>query len=72
MTEHVKYTTPGTPAERINKRLANSGAGAKPDVTVTKGDGPTRTHNNLHYCAGQRGPLGNEGGPLGSPGKGGR
>jgi hypothetical protein len=63
----IKRTTPGSDAERINRRLANSGAGAKPDVTVTRGSGPTRTHTNIHFCAGQNGSMNNEGGKQGGP-----
>jgi hypothetical protein len=39
-------------ADRVDKRLRNSGAGANPDVTVQKGSGPTRTHSNIHFAAG--------------------
>jgi hypothetical protein len=49
MTE-VKYNSGGgTPAERLAKRLLNSGAGAKPDLSVKQGEGPTRTHTNVHH-----------------------
>jgi hypothetical protein len=37
-----------TPEARVTARLRNSGAGAKPDVTVSKGSGPTRVHTNIH------------------------
>lgn len=37
--------------QRIADRLKNSGAGANPDLTVTKGEGPTRTHTNIHLSA---------------------
>jgi hypothetical protein len=40
----------GTEEARINNRLHNSGAGAKPNTTVQKGDGPTRTHTNIHHA----------------------
>jgi hypothetical protein len=39
---------PASMAERVSKRLRNSGAGANPNVTVQKGEGPTRTHTNIH------------------------
>ncbi len=42
---------PASMAERINKRLRNSGEGANPDVTVTRGSSPTRTHHNLFHSA---------------------
>jgi hypothetical protein len=41
---------PASMAERVAKRLRNSGAGANPDVTVQKGEGPTRTHTNIHHA----------------------
>jgi hypothetical protein len=58
MSKHVKLTSDKGPmAQRIADRLKNSGEGAGPDVTVTKGSGPTRTHTNIHHGAGQRGPM---------------
>jgi hypothetical protein len=40
----------GKPLEqRIADRLKNSGEGANPDISVTKGTGPTRTHHNIHH-----------------------
>jgi hypothetical protein len=36
-------------AQRVTDRLKNSGEGANPDVHVLKGDGPTRTHTNIHH-----------------------
>ena len=52
----VKYDTShpagATPEARISNRLRNSGAGAKPGVIVQKGEGPTRTHTNIHLAAG--------------------
>jgi hypothetical protein len=52
----IRYNTShhagGTPEARVSNRLRNSGAGAKPDTTVTKGSGPTRTHTNIHGAAG--------------------
>jgi len=39
-----------TPEARITNRLRNSGADAKPDVTVQKGEGPTLTHTNIHHA----------------------
>jgi hypothetical protein len=54
MPDNVKLT--GKPMQdRIHDRLRNSGAGAKPDVSVQKGEGPTRTHTNLHYSSSQQG-----------------
>jgi hypothetical protein len=41
--------------DRVSDRLKNSGAGAKPDVSVQKGEGPTRTHTNLHFSSSQGG-----------------
>ena len=40
-------------AERIASRLRNSGAGAHPDESVQKGDGPTRTFTNVHHAGAQ-------------------
>jgi hypothetical protein len=40
----------GTPEARVSARLRNSGSGANPNVTVQKGDGPTRTHTNIHHA----------------------
>jgi hypothetical protein len=37
-----------TPEERINNRLRNSGAGAKPDTTVKTGNSARRTFHNIH------------------------
>jgi hypothetical protein len=37
--------------ERISDRLKSSGAGAKPDQMIKKGDGPTRTITHLHHSA---------------------
>jgi hypothetical protein len=48
MTVEVKLKTPGSQAERIHKRYENSGEGAKPNTTVTKGDGPQRLFTNIH------------------------
>jgi hypothetical protein len=42
---------PASMAERISRRLGYSGAGANPDVTVTKGSSPNRTHTNLFHSA---------------------
>jgi len=42
---------PASMAERINNRLRNSGEGANPDLTVTRGSSPNRTHTNLHHSA---------------------
>jgi hypothetical protein len=41
---------PASMAERVSNRLRNSGAGAMPNVTVQKGEGPTRTHTNIHHA----------------------
>jgi hypothetical protein len=40
---------PASMAERVNKRLRNSGAGAKPDVTVQTGNSPQRAFHNIHH-----------------------
>jgi len=37
--------------QRISDRLKSSGEGAKPDLMVKKGDGPTRTITHLHHSA---------------------
>jgi hypothetical protein len=47
MTE-VKYQGAG-PQARINKRLENSGAGAKPNVTVQNGESAQRVFHNIHH-----------------------
>jgi hypothetical protein len=48
----VKLTSDkGYMAKRINDRLRNSGEGAKPDVTVQKGNSPLRTFTNIHHSA---------------------
>jgi hypothetical protein len=56
---------PASMAERVSKRLRNSGAGANPNVTVQKGDGPTRTHTNIHHAGHfvQPGTAAKESGP---------
>jgi hypothetical protein len=37
--------------QRVSDRLANSGVGSgtQPDVHVVKGEGPLRTHTNIHH-----------------------
>ena len=35
---------------RVSARLRNSGAGANPNTTIQKGEGPTRTHTNIHHA----------------------
>ena len=54
---------PASMAERINKRLANSGrgAGTNPDVTVQTGDSARRTFSNLHHSSGVSTPPNNRG-----------
>ena len=37
--------------QRIHDRLKSSGEGAKPDVMVRKGEGPTRAITHLHFSA---------------------
>jgi hypothetical protein len=65
MTE-VKYNQgAGTPAERIAKRLANSGAGAKSDISTKQGDGPTRVHHNIHHSGSVGGTKVDDGEPKG-------
>jgi hypothetical protein len=44
-------------AERIANRMKNSGAGANPSTTVSKGEGPLRVHHNLHFSASQSRPM---------------
>jgi hypothetical protein len=41
--------------DRISDRLKSSGEGAKPDLMVKKGDGPTRTITHLHHSASNAG-----------------
>jgi hypothetical protein len=48
---------PASMAERVNKRLRNSGEGAHPDVTVTRGSSPNRTITNIHHGASQSAPM---------------
>ena len=36
-------------AQRIADRMKNSGADANPDLSVKTGEGPTRTHTNIHH-----------------------
>jgi hypothetical protein len=48
---------PASMAERVNKRLRNSGEGANPDVTVTRGSSPNRTMTNIHHGATQSAPM---------------
>jgi hypothetical protein len=46
----VEVKLSGKPlAQRITDRLANSGAGAKPDLSVQQGNSPQRTHTNIHH-----------------------
>lgn len=52
----IKLTGPSM-EQRIHDRLRNSGAGAKPDVSVQKGEGPTRTHTNIHHDGGGVAPA---------------
>ena len=50
MPQEIKLT--GKPLDqRITDRLRNSGVGdgTTPDVSVQKGEGPLRTHTNLHH-----------------------
>ena len=44
---------PASMAERINKRLRNSGAGANPNVTVQNGSSAQRVFHNIHHGATQ-------------------
>jgi hypothetical protein len=70
MTE-VKYrdhpTAGNTPEQRIAARLRNSGS-PEADVTVQKGDGPTRSFTNIHTAgnAGRR-DDGKRVGPINGP-----
>jgi hypothetical protein len=69
MATEVKYDKShhagGTPEARTANRLRNSGAGANPNVTIQKGDGPTRTHTNIHHAGHyvQPGTAARESGP---------
>lgn len=49
MKGEVKLATNKTMAQRVQDRLDNSGSGANPHVSIKTGDGPTRTHTNIHY-----------------------
>jgi hypothetical protein len=51
---------PSSMAERIAKRLRNSGDTANADVTVTQGEGPRRTHTQIHHSASHGRPKGRE------------
>jgi len=52
----IKLTSDeGSMADRVNKRLRNSGAGAKPDVTVQTGYSPQRVFTNIHHGGPQQG-----------------
>jgi hypothetical protein len=63
MPQEVKYNTShpaGATAEaRINSRLKNSGAGAKPDITVQQGNSHLRTITNIFH-RGSHGGVGKE------------
>jgi hypothetical protein len=48
MPSEIKLNGPSM-EQRIANRLKNSGEGAKPDVSVQKGDSPQRTHTNIHH-----------------------
>jgi hypothetical protein len=50
----VRYNSDkgATEAERISRRLRNSG-GHHADSVVQKGEGPTRTITNTHHSGGQ-------------------
>ena len=55
MPQEIKLT--GKPLEqRVTDRLRNSGVGdgTSPDVTVSKGEGPLRTHTNIHHAPGNQ------------------
>jgi hypothetical protein len=41
---------PASMAERVNKRLRNSGAGAFPDTTVQNGSSAQRVFHNIHLA----------------------
>jgi hypothetical protein len=42
---------PSSMAERVAKRLRNSGDVKHADVSTTHGTGPTRTHTQIHHSA---------------------
>jgi hypothetical protein len=50
---------PQTMAERVNRRLRNSGVGmgTTPDLTVQTGNSARRTFHNLHHTAGHAAPT---------------
>jgi hypothetical protein len=59
MTEvKLRSDQPQSTAERIAKRLRNSGVGSgtQPDVTVQTGNSARRTFHNVHHSAGHQ-PL---------------
>ena len=56
----IKLTGPSM-EQRIADLLKNSGEGARPDVSVQKGEGPLRTHTNIHHSPGSK-ARGGEGG----------
>jgi hypothetical protein len=71
MAQEVKTRSdhPASMAERISRRLRNSG-GEEADTTVKTGDGPTRVFHNIHNpgSARQHGPDNKgEGDITGSP-----
>jgi hypothetical protein len=48
MTE-TKLSTNKSMEQRVKDRLANSGSGANPHVSVKTGEGAQRCHTNIHY-----------------------
>ena len=51
MVETKLTGPPACSEERIANKLKNSGegAGTTPDASVQKGEGPLRTHTNIHH-----------------------
>ena len=59
MTEvKTRSDQPASMAERVSRRLRNSGEGAGPDITIKTGDSPQRVFHNIHHSgsADQHGP----------------
>jgi hypothetical protein len=50
---------PQSMAERVNRRLRNSGVGmdTQPDVTVQTGNSARRTYHNIHHSGGHLRPA---------------
>jgi hypothetical protein len=55
----LRSDQPQSMAERVNRRLRNSGVGmgTTPDVTVQTGNSARRTFHNIHHTAGHASPT---------------